>query len=135
MYKTFLGIYPYRANWIAVSTYRLKAGNAIILSVSDETAPSFGIVKQILCDSQIILLCINQCSNIAYQSHLRAWEVKQSPEASVVKFDSQITQQILQPIPANFNTYYISLKYALLLSNFVAVILTFMFIHFRIELI
>lgn len=106
--------YPFfRANWITVSAYNLKPGNAIILSVSDETTPSFGIVKQILCDRQIILLCVNQCTNIAYQSHLRAWEVKQSPEASVVKFNTQITQQILQPIPANCNTYYISLKYAL----------------------
>lgn len=108
----FFDIYP-RANWIAVSMYQLKPENAIILSVSDETAPSFGIVKQIFCDNQIILLCINQCTNIAYQSHLRAWEVKQLPEASIIKFDAQMTQQILQPIPANINTYYISLKYAL----------------------
>ena len=99
--------------WIKVATAQLKPGDAIILSLTDDQQPSFGVIKMILIDDHDTLLCVNTCVNIGYRSHLRAWEVQYSSQVSVVKFETEMMQQVLQPIPANFNTYYISLKHAL----------------------
>ena len=103
----------YRANWIKVATMQLKPGDVIILSLSDDQKPIFGIVKMILVDDQDVLLCTTVCTNVMYESHLRAWEIQPSSEVLVVKFNTEMTQQILHPITAKLNTYYVSLKYAL----------------------
>ena len=91
----------------------MKSGNAVIISVSEAQEPLFGIIKMILCDEHDTLLCVKKCINITYQGHYRAWEIQESHEISVVKFDMPMSKQILQPIPANYNTYFISLKHAL----------------------
>lgn len=102
-----------RANWIKLATTQLKLGDVVILSLSDDLKPTFGIVKMILIDEQDVLLCTTVCTNVIYESHLHAWEINPSSEVLVVKFNTEMTQQILHPIPARFNTYYISLKHAL----------------------
>ena len=67
----------------------------------------------ILVDDHDTLLCVYACINKVYHSHLRAWEIQHSSQVSVIKFEIKMIQQVLQPIPANSNTYYISLKHAL----------------------
>ena len=112
MHYKFLYLHIYRAKWIKFLTAQLRLGDCIILSGSDTQEPVFGIVKMILCDEQYTLLCINRCEVVGYQEHLKAWEIQLS-QMTVVKFNMQMSKQILQPIPANYNTYYISLKHAL----------------------
>ena len=102
-----------RANWIKVTTMQLKQGDVVILSLSDDQKPTFGTVEMILVDDQDVLLCTKVCTNAIYESHLHAWEIKPSSEVLVVKFNTEMTQQILHPIPAKFDTYYVSLKHAL----------------------
>ena len=103
----------YRANWVKVASMQLKPGDVVILSLTDEQEPTFGIIKTILVDDQDVLLCTTVCTNVVYDSHLHAWEIRPTCEVTVIKFSTEMTQQILYPIPANFNTFYISLKYAL----------------------
>ena len=90
-------------------------GDVVILSLSDDQEPTFGIVNMMLIDNdQHVLLCTTVCTNVIYETHLRVWEIK--PLLSlvrVVKLNTEMTQQILQPIPANLYSYYISLKYTL----------------------
>ena len=94
---------------------QLKLKDVIILSVSDDQDPTFGIVNMIFIDDdQQVLLCTTVCTNVTYETHLRAWEINPlHSEVRVVKFNTEMTQQILQPIPAKLNSYYVSLKYAL----------------------
>lgn len=106
-------IFHYRTNWIKLLTSQLKPGHGIILSVSDTQEPLFDIIKTILCDRHETLLCVTKCINITYQGHMKAWEIQESSETSVVKFKMQMTEQILHLTPAKYNTYYISLKHAL----------------------
>ena len=68
----------------------------VILSVSDTQEPLFGIVKTILCDKYDTLLCVKKCTNVTYMGHLKAWEIQELSETSVVKFDMHMTKQILQ---------------------------------------
>ena len=106
-------IYFYRAKWIKLLTSQLKPGDVIILSVSVTQEPLFGIIKMILCSEQHTLLCVNKCKLIGYQEHLKAWEIEQLSETTVLKFKMLMSKQVLQPIPANHNTYYVTLKHAL----------------------
>jgi len=92
---------------------QLKQGDVVILSLSDDQKPTFGLVETILVDDQDVLLCTKVCTNVTYKSHLRAWEIKPSSEVLVVKLNTEMTQQILHPISAKYDTYYISLKHAL----------------------
>ena len=96
--------YIYSANWIKVATTQLKLGDVVILSLSDDQKATFGIVKMILVDDQDVLLCTTVCINVMYESHLCAWEIQPSSKVLVVKFNTEMTQQILYPITAKLNT-------------------------------
>lgn len=123
--STFFRLYTYviitshniqifRAKWAKHNGTTLKKDSIIITCVKDGE-PRFGWINDvIISEDQKLILEIIKCAIICYSDHYHSWVIEKTAQKSCLMCNDFITQQVLIPRHANINTYFITLKYAIL---------------------
>ena len=93
----------------------ITPGCIVIISPENDENLEFGEIKSIVTtEDKKILLCIHECETLGYQAHFHSWEIKKSCTKKVILCTDKITQQIFYPRIATAQTYFITLKFAIL---------------------
>ena len=80
-----------------------------------DNEPQFGWINEvIISEEQKIILEIIKCSIVCYANHYHSWVVEKTTHKLYLLCNEFTTQQVLTPRHANINTYFITLKYAVL---------------------
>lgn len=104
----------FRAKWARYNGTTLKKDYTIITCIKD-SEPQFGWINDIIIsEEQKIILEIVECSIICYANHYHSWVVEKTDQKCCLLCNEFTTQQVLIPRHANINTYFITLKYAVL---------------------
>ena len=89
--------------------------DCIVITCIEDNEPQFGWINDvILSEEQKIILEITKCSIVCYSDHYHSWVIERTTQQSYLMCNNFTTQQILIPRHANINTYFVTLKYAVL---------------------
>ena len=89
--------------------------NCIVITCMEDNEPQFGWINDVIVsEEQNIILEITTCSIVCYSDHYHSWVIEKTNQHSYLMHNNLITQQIFIPRHANVNTYFVTLKYAVL---------------------
>ena len=104
----------FRAKWAKCNGVTLKKDSVIITTIKD-SEPQFGWISDvIISEEQKIILEVIECSIVCYSDHYHSWVVEKTTQKSYLLCNDFTTQQVLTPRRSNINTFFITLKYAVL---------------------
>ena len=93
----------------------ITSGYIILVSPENDENLVFGEIKSIIStENKKILLCIYEYETLGYQEHFHSWEIKRTCIKKAIFCTDTITRQIFYPRIATAQTYFITLKFAIL---------------------